>query len=228
MTTRSVATRLAAATLTVTTAAALTGCGTGDTDTTTPPAGGTTSAAPAHNQADITFAQGMIPHHRQAVEMSRLAATRTTTPGVTDLAAAIRSAQQPEIDQLTGFLRTWDAPLPSTDDPSMGGMDHSAMGHGGMQGGGMDSGGMDSGGMEHGGMSGMMSGDELRRLGQANGAAFDAMFLRMMIGHHDGAVAMATAELRDGTNPEARALAQRVIDAQQREIAEMRSMLERG
>ena len=51
------------------------------------------------------------------------------------------------------------------------------------------------------------------------------MFLEMMIAHHEGAVQMAQTELADGINPEARALAQKIIDAQQAEIGQMRQLL---
>ncbi|MCA1694355.1 MAG: DUF305 domain-containing protein, partial [Actinobacteria bacterium] len=72
---------------------------------------------------------------------------------------------------------------------------------------------------------GMMSGGEMQQLGQATGAAFDRMFLQMMISHHKGAVMMAKGELNSGQNLDARQLAQRIIDAQQREITEMRTLL---
>jgi len=65
-----------------------------------------------HNQADVTFVQGMIPHHRQAVTMSKLVAGREAGPGVTDLAARIEKAQGPEVTTMTGWLKAWheDAP----------------------------------------------------------------------------------------------------------------------
>lgn len=71
----------------------------------------------------------------------------------------------------------------------------------------------------------MMSGDQMQRFGQATGDAFDRMFLQMMITHHQGAVAMAKTELSAGQNPGARQLAQRIVDAQQREITEMQALL---
>lgn len=53
---------------------------------------------------DIMFAQMMIPHHEQAIEMSTLAETRTTNPEVLALAKQIKAAQTPEIAQMTGWL----------------------------------------------------------------------------------------------------------------------------
>lgn len=56
---------------------------------------------------------------------------------------------------------------------------------------------------------------------------FDKAFVDMMIPHHEGAIAMAKAELEKGENSELKALAQDIIDAQQREIDEMTAFLER-
>lgn len=199
MITRRIMTLVTSAAVVLPVGAALGGCGTNAA----PPA--TSSVVDqAHNQADIAFAQGMIPHHAQAVVMSTMAAQQAASPQVKDLAARIRAAQQPEIDQMSGFLRAWNAPVPANGAQSgMGQMDHSA----------------------GAAMPGMMSGDQMRRLGQASGKVFDRMFLQMMIAHHQGAVTMAKTELSDGQNPDARQLAQRIIDAQQREITEMRTLL---
>lgn len=60
-----------------------------------------------HNQADITFVQGMIPHHEQAVEMSELAANQASSPQVKELAATIERGQAPEIEQMRAMLAAW-------------------------------------------------------------------------------------------------------------------------
>lgn len=206
MITRTSMTFLAAAAAIITVGASLIGCGTNAT----PPSSSATSSpqvAQVHNQADITFAQGMIPHHAQAIAMSKMAAQRAVSPQVKDLATRIQAAQQPEIDQMSGFLRAWNAPVPSTNSPMDG------MGQGDMM------------GQMHGAMPGMMSGGQMHQLGQASGDAFDRMFLEMMITHHQGAITMAKTELSNGQNPGARQLAQRIVDAQQREITEMRTLL---
>lgn len=155
----------------------------------------------AFNDADVTFAQGMIPHHQQAIEMAQMASERAQDPRVLDLASRIKAAQQPEIDTLTGWLKDW-----GVEDDGMGGM-----------------GGMDHGSMNHGG--GMMSEEDMNALMNAKGAEFDRLFLEQMIEHHTGAVEMATTEAGEGQNTEALAMANNIRDTQNAEIAEMKQML---
>jgi uncharacterized protein (DUF305 family) len=209
MTSHTIATRIAAGIATLTVGAVLAGCGSGSNAApaaTAPSAtSSSASAGQAHNQADITFLRAMIPHHTQAVEMSKLAAQRASSAQVKDLAARIEAAQQPEIDQMNGMLEAWNASTPATNGPSMSGMNHGTMGGTSMP--------------------GMMSDQQMQQLNQVSGPAFDRIFLQMMIQHHEGAVTMSKTELTDGQNPEAKALAQSIIAAQQREITEMQTLL---
>ena len=152
----------------------------------------------AFNDADVTFAQGMIPHHQQAIEMAQMAESRAEDSRVLDLASRIEAAQQPEIDTLTGWLEEWGA-----EDSGMEGMDH--------------------GGMDHGG--GMMSEEDMNALMAASGAEFDRLFLEQMIEHHTGAVEMAVTESAEGQNTDAIAMAGTIRDTQNAEIAEMRQLL---
>jgi len=151
-----------------------------------------------HTQADVTFAQQMVPHHQQAVEMAKLVPSRSSNQQVLALASQIQQAQDPEIQTMTGWLQTWGAAAPMTG--SMPGMDH-------------------------GSMPGMMTSDDMTKLGQVKGAAFDRLWLQMMIQHHQGAVEMAKTELQQGASNEARQLAQQIIDTQQKEIATMNQLL---
>lgn len=61
-----------------------------------------------HNDADIEFAQGMIPHHQQAIEMADFVPAAGASPDVARLAAQIKAAQAPEIKQMRGWLKDWD------------------------------------------------------------------------------------------------------------------------
>ncbi|WP_405485748.1 DUF305 domain-containing protein [Nocardia sp. NBC_00511] len=74
-------------------------------------------------------------------------------------------------------------------------------------------------------MTGMMSKDQMSKLEASSGADFDKMWMQMMIEHHQGAITMANTELAQGTNPDAKALAQSIVTAQQTEIDQMNTML---
>lgn len=65
--------------------------------------------AAGHNADDVAFAQQMIPHHRQALDMAKLVPSRSTNPKVADLANRIEKAQDPEIRQMEGRLSAWGA-----------------------------------------------------------------------------------------------------------------------
>ena len=78
-----------------------------------------------HSEADVMFAQMMIPHHEQAIEMSDIILSKDDVPAdVTSLAEEIKAAQGPEIAQLTDWLEQWGEPTqPEGMDMDMGG-DH--------------------------------------------------------------------------------------------------------
>jgi uncharacterized protein (DUF305 family) len=173
------------------------------------------------NDADVMFTQMMIPHHQQAVEMANLAETRASDPQVKQLAEQIKAAQAPEIATMTNWLTAWGKPTAA---PSgMPGMTTSAMpGMPGMTASAMP--GMDH---SHGGMPGMMSDADMAKLKAASGKDFDRQFCTMMIAHHQGAIEMAKQEQATGANPDAKALAGRIITAQQAEITTMNAILAR-
>lgn len=172
--------------------AALAGCGGSAPDNT---AAAVTDTD--HNAADVTFATDMIPHHRQAVLMAELAESRSDNPDVLGLAAAIRDAQDPEIQTMSGWLEQWGEPVPD----AMDGMGH------------MD-------------MPGMASDQEMADMEAASGSSFDGMFLESMIAHHTGAVQMAQAEQADGQYAAAVDLAEQIEQSQTAEIATMESLLQ--
>ena len=174
--------------------------------------GDTTSGSSStnkHNDADVTFAQDMIPHHAQAIVMSKVAKKQAKDPELRQLAADIQAAQGPEIEQMSGWLKAWGEDVPE----GMGDM-------GGMDG---DMGDGDMGDM--GDMPGMMTGEQMMNLGKASGSKFDRMWLQMMIQHHEGAIEMAKVEQRKGLSGDAIELAKAIESAQTDEIALMKSML---
>jgi uncharacterized protein (DUF305 family) len=201
---RTLTRRAALIAVTATAALVLSACGGGTDSGSAASAGASTSssagadtAGDTYNAQDVTFAQGMIPHHQQAVQMARLAADRASSAQVKNLAAQIEKAQDPEIATMTGWLKSWGKDMP------MSGMS----------------------GMGDSGMPGMMSSDHMAGLKKMSGKEFDTMFLTMMIEHHKGAVAMATAEKNKGKYGAATSLADGIITAQNAEITEMNKML---
>ncbi len=155
------------------------------------------------NDADVLFAQGMIPHHEQAVEMAALALDPAAgaSAEIQALATEIQAAQDPEIELMTQWLVGWGQPLEM---PGMEGMD-------------------DMAGME--GMDGMMSTEDMDNLATLTGAEFDTAWAEMMIAHHEGAIAQAQTVKAASSNPDVLLLADQIITAQQAEIDQMTALL---
>ncbi|OAH12794.1 DUF305 domain-containing protein [Streptomyces jeddahensis] len=163
---------------------------------------GKSAAAEDFNDADVTFAQMMIPHHEQALEMAKLADGRASDSEIKELAAQIEKAQDPEIKTMQGWLKSWGKP---TEMESMPGMDHSS----------------------HSGMDGMMSDEDMEELKAAKGTDFDKMFAEMMIEHHNGAIAMAEDEQKNGKNADAKKMADAIVEGQSAEVEQLQSILDR-
>jgi len=198
--------------LAVAAAVALAGCASGTPQSSASPAS-TSPAAPSattadvsreHGSNDVTFAQTMIPHHQQAVEMSQtLLGKDGIAQDVRELAERIVAAQGPEIDHMNQMLQAWGQPAVTESD-------------------GM---GMDHGMMSDGAGNGMMSDEQMQHLRGAAKTDAARIYLEQMIMHHRGAVVMAQNEVDNGRNPEAIALAKTIITAQNAEIEEMEGML---
>lgn len=157
------------------------------------------AASAAHNEDDVLFAQLMIPHHQQAVELANMVPERSTNPDVVNLAARIAGAQQPEIDTMKAQLKGWGI------NPAE--MQHES-GHAGLS------------------MQGMVDDTTMLNLRGLKGTDFDILWLTSMTGHHQGAIEMAKVETEAGKSPEMTALARSIITAQQAEIDQMKKILQ--
>jgi len=151
------------------------------------------------NKADIEFAQGMIAHHEQAIEMAEIALDPNSgaSAEVIDLATRIKGAQDPEVATMSGWLTTAGEPVV------------------------MDM----SDGHDMSTMDGMMSADQMNAMAAMTGAEFDQEWLGMMIAHHEGAITQSQTAKNNGSNADVRALADEIISAQQAEITEMEALL---
>jgi len=149
------------------------------------------------NDADVMFAQMMIPHHEQALELADMALDPTlmASEQVKALASQIKAAQDPEIDVMTQLLSEWDQPLMDMSE------DHSMT------------------------MEGMLSVDELGALGQMNGEEFDQAWIQAMIAHHKGAIEMADTVKAAGESALVQELADAIIQAQKSEIDTLELLL---
>ncbi|QLH20406.1 DUF305 domain-containing protein [Streptomyces sp. Rer75] len=144
------------------------------------------------NAADRRYVAMMIEHHQQALVMTDLAPDRARSAKVRRIAERIAAAQGPEIDAMRGWQQT--------------------------------SGGGAADKHHHGGtadMPGMATPKQLDALRSAKGTGFDALFLKLMIAHHRGAVSMATDVLGRGNNVRVEEMANDVIAQQSSEIRRM-------
>lgn len=154
-----------------------------------------TEQVAAHNADDVMFAEMMIPHHQQALELSALVPDRSSNPAVVDLATKIASEQQPEITAMKALLLQWEV------DP------HTMPDHSGMP------------------MQGMVDDATMARLKTLKGVDFDTLWLQSMIGHHQGAIEMANTEIAKGANADMISMAKNIVAAQQAEINQMKQLL---
>jgi len=192
-------TRVLAAIATLAAAIVLSSCGTAATQNQGLSASATSAEqVAAHNADDVMFAQMMIPHHQQAIELAAMVPDRSSNPDVIALAAKIVGEQQPEIDMMKALLLQWNV------DPNE--MSHES-GHAGMA------------------MTGMVNDATMVRLDSLKGASFDMLWLQSMISHHEGAIAMAKSEIADGKSADMTTVAADIVAAQQAEIDQIKQML---
>ncbi|ANZ38035.1 hypothetical protein BBK82_20205 [Lentzea guizhouensis] len=189
---------------------ALAGCGGGDavvpegqqqqahghgaaTSTAPPPA-----ATARFNDADVMFAQMMVAHLQQGIDLAVVAKAMATGPKVKELAGAVDSTQREELEMLKGWLKLWGKPEQPSSDPNV----HAA----------------------HGGMP-LLDAKVISDVKDRSKEEFDLAYLNLMTGHQGGAVEMAQTELKDGSNPETTAYAQRVRDSRSGQIQQMLTLI---
>jgi uncharacterized protein (DUF305 family) len=179
---------------------ALAGCGTAARPpvAVVPPAtAASTSTSPPSaagvNPTDVMFVQMMLPHHRQGIQMVRMAKDREPRGEVRILAAAIDTTQSAEIDMMMGWLRAWQQPETPADP-------HAHDAHGGVP---------------------TTSLAAIAALQKAAGVDFDRRFLDTVIAHQDDAIQLARMELATGLDPGTKDFARRVDQSRTAEIKQM-------
>jgi uncharacterized protein (DUF305 family) len=144
---------------------------------------------------ELQFIDTMIAHHQGAVDMAQLVNTRAQHAELKTLARSIIADQQKEMAQ----MREWRAKLFGETAPAVN---------------------MDLPGMRDG-----MHGMNLAKLDLLKANEFDLEFIRQMIPHHEGAVAMANDALAKDTNAEIKTLCEAIVKAQNAEIEQMKQWL---
>jgi uncharacterized protein (DUF305 family) len=153
-------------------------------------------------QFDEMFINMMVPHHQGAIEMAKIAQQRAQHPEIKQMADGIISSQQSEINQMKTWKEQWYG---SSDTPPMSAMPMLE----GMSG---------MGGAGHT-MDMQADVDQLKNAPEP----FDLAFIDAMIPHHQSAIDAGKQALSQATHPEIKQLAQNIIDAQQKEIDQMKA-----
>ncbi len=171
------------------------------------------AGTPGYAPADAEFVRDMIVHHQQALDMTALAPDRTDSDDMRLLARRIEETQEFEIDLMRRWLEERGEPAPESAS-------------------GTDAHGDHAGHADHdrmAGMAGMASPEQMAALADAEGDAFDRMFLELMIHHHEGALIMVDELLeteRGGKEPQLFMMLSHIDADQRAEIARMERMLD--
>lgn len=205
---------------------------------------------PASDSVAVGFAQDMIRHHEQGVEMATIELENGSDPQVRSMAFDILTAQCNEIGQMQSWLTRWGYPVINPNPPMawMGHADHADAGHGGS---GSDA---EHGTGEHAGhdmssmpgmpagsasptaspddaegppMPGMATTAEMNRLRTLRGTEADVYFLQLMLRHHEGGMPMMAyaADPANVSQDYVRALATAMEQTQAKEITVIEQML---
>jgi uncharacterized protein (DUF305 family) len=176
----------------------------------------------APSAADVSFMQGMIMHHSQAVKMTDLLRVRTHGKELLELGKRISISQTDEMKYMKQWLADRGAPVSMEQSPTHAMSDMKttdSMAH-------MNMGAMPMNSMTM--MPGMLTPQQMTALEQARGASFDHLFLTGMIQHHTGALVMVK-DLFDtpgaGQDAVLFDFATDVDNTQRAEISIMRSLL---
>ena len=151
------------------------------------------------DQFDKAYLTDMIAHHQGALNMASQARELATKAEIRTLADAILSSQATEVQQMMDWQQEWNYTATDSNNPHAGHM------------------------MESSGSMGDDMADMEAKLNGLNGEAYDKEFLKQMILHHQQAVDMSNYADANAKHQEVKDLAQAVITAQEKEIADMKN-----
>jgi uncharacterized protein (DUF305 family) len=175
--------------------------------------GSSPRSIPAPNAVAVGFCQDMSVHHEQAILVSQLAMTHGT-PAIRGVALSILSSQSEEVGAMRGWLKLWGrSPI---DPHPMGWMGGAMANMPGMT---------STTDPNVAAMPGMATPNQMIELYQANGKAFDILFLQLMIRHHLAGIDMARYAIAEHTSSLVADSARQMITAQVEDIGTMRALL---
>ena len=148
-----------------------------------------------YNAHDVAFANGIVPNHQQAIDISALVPSRSTNPEIVAFAASRVSALQSDMAVLKALLVQWNE-SPNANTGDRGGVIP----------------------------KGMVDQATLAQLNSLHGGGFDGLWLQSMIGLDQGAVELANAEISEGSNVDAVDLARQIAGARQADIGQMKQL----
>jgi uncharacterized protein (DUF305 family) len=181
------------------------------TSKTTPPPEPSPTGQPAHgrhNAADAAFAANLVTHHAQGIEMANILLAKSYIDlAVRSLASRIESEQAPQIERLRSWLTGWHRPVPAPNGSPTGSAG-------------------DPIGRVPSSLPGTMSADDMAALRRLDGVEGAQLFLAMIGNHELGAIQLAAEELIHGRNPEAKKLAQTIIEQEQVRVRDANELLD--
>lgn len=151
----------------------------------------------AHDGWDNAFISYMAPHDAVAIQLADLAATKAANPQVKIIAAEIGEPPQTRYLRLSTMATAWGQPPPSTDPAAAAGHDHGG---------------------------GRTEADDVKALTPLSGAAFDAQLVDVLIRHHQAGITEARSTIDNGTNPQAKDVAQDIVTTQTAELARLQQL----
>jgi uncharacterized protein (DUF305 family) len=141
---------------------------------------------------DQIFIRHMLTHHEQGIQLAKIAAEKASSPHLRALSKLMVASQRGEAKILSHWWGSWFVQPRQICSTQ-----------------------------ERASMPGMLGAEDVARLGSTETSSFDVLFLELMTRHHKGAVAMADAHLRDGSDPRLWIMAHAIRHEQQGEIALM-------
>lgn len=155
------------------------------------------------NDADLHFAETMPGHHDQAIEMSKMLLGKPRVKAeLIELAKGVQATHQVQLDTMRAWSDTWAAApaAPHTDEANGSSNNH------------------------HGGQGGLLTERQMEELDLADTPNAQKLYLDGMIRHHQGALALAADEVRNGKEKDALTLAQAIVDAHPDDVATMTAL----